>query len=483
MNNSTLRNYFKEYWLRLAAAAIIIIVLAGSWATLTTKPRLWTDEAKSMELAKSFLNFGKLNIQIAPGEFTDFPELLQSTGYPITVPLAGFFKIFGYGFTQARIYMLLWMVIALAAVFMVGRGFWGERLSLLSVGLIATFASFHDSGRTVVGEIPGFFFLLLGIYSWFNRRSYFWSGIWWGLAIVSKPSVFTWILPAILIVCVLEKINFLKKIVWAGTGMLPAAAGWVWLVLDQPFLSGTWAGIVNFYKNPYEASSLAENIRNNLLNVPFSTTLIYFGILFILFLWTRTKEENFNLRSLYNFVIIYSFFAFIYYLRSPGWLRYILISELLILFVLPPIVSLASARWAVWAAKFKFNWNQQKLSAGLVAALIALQLIHFLTSAQIFYSDAEIEVSRLLNKEFSHNDIGLINALSLSALVTAGRRFQSVKMTGIPVFGESPLLNEHLPDVIVLSSGEELSEKENINLNKYYLPHSTLRGYAIFILN
>src|SRR3989338_2836899 len=88
---------------------ILLSVILFSLPNLNTWPRLWIDEAKSIELARNFLNFGKLNIQTAPGEFTDFPEILQTTGYPVTVPLVLFFKIFGYGLAQARIYMLIWL--------------------------------------------------------------------------------------------------------------------------------------------------------------------------------------------------------------------------------------------------------------------------------------------------------------------------------------------------------------------------------------
>ncbi|MDP3999629.1 MAG: glycosyltransferase family 39 protein [bacterium] len=481
MNNSIYQNFIKEHWPRVVLGAILLIFLTGSWATLTTKPRLWIDEAKSIELARSFLGFGKLNVQIAPGEFTDFPELLQSTGYPVTVPLAIFFKIFGYGLVQARIYMLIWMAIALMAIFVVGRSLFGEKLSLLSVGLIVTFASFHDSGRTVVGEIPGFIFLLIGFYLWLNKNSYFWSGVLWGLAIVTKPSVFTWILPVMLVIFLLEKSGFFKKLMLVGLGALPAAAGWVLLVLEQPFSKSAWVGILNFYQNPYSAGSLMENVAQNLLNAPLSTTLIYFGILFILLWRVRTKEENIKLKSLYSFIIIYGIFAFIYYLRSPGWLRYILIAELLILFVLPAVLSSLLIRVKLFIAKLKLN--PRRLPVGLALALIVIQLTHLFTGAQIFYSDSEIKASRFLNEEFLNQSIGTINSLALSVLLKTDQRFQIVDMAGIPTMGTSPLLADSLPEVIVFSASEGLSSPEQLILDKHYSPYSNLGSYSIFVLN
>ena len=263
---------------------ILFGVLALSFSTLTTKPQIWVDEAKSIELARNFMDFGKLNIQTAPGEFTGFPEILQSTGYPVTVPLAVFFKIFGYGLVQARIYMLVWMLAALSAVFMLGRRLFGDFSAIFAVLLIASFASFYDSGRTVVGEIPGFVFLLSGLYFWLDRNNYFFSGLFFGLSIVSKPSVFTWIIPTIVLILLFERKDFLKKIFLTGFGMVPAALGWILLVLGNPFIKASWINILNFYRNPYQSVSLSENVISNLSRVLQSTTLIYFGGLWIIFL-------------------------------------------------------------------------------------------------------------------------------------------------------------------------------------------------------
>ena len=145
-------------------AAILLFVFAVSLPTLTTRPRLWADEAKSIELALNFERFGALDMQTAPGEFSGVAHLLQSTGYPVTVPLAGIFSLFGFGMTQARLFMLLWMIAALCVIFFFLRRLFGAREALFALALIATFASFHDNGRTVVGEIPGFLFLLMGLW-------------------------------------------------------------------------------------------------------------------------------------------------------------------------------------------------------------------------------------------------------------------------------------------------------------------------------
>src|SRR3989338_10109557 len=224
-------------------AAILLFVLAVSLPTLTTRPRLWADEAKSIELALNFERFGMLDMQTAPGELSGIPHLLQSTGYPVTAPLAGIFSLFGFSMTVARTYMLFWMIAALCGIFFFLRRLFGVREAIFAIALIATFASFHDNARTVVGEIPGFLFMIIGLWvllfhfqydenhlffesasepakrevrygnvgEWINEVIAFErvktrkkqmilvaiAGLFFGLAVVTKPSIYMAILPAI----------------------------------------------------------------------------------------------------------------------------------------------------------------------------------------------------------------------------------------------------------------------------------------------
>lgn len=447
---------------------IFLGVLALSFSTLITKPRLWIDEAKSIELARGFLKFGKLDIETAPREFTGFPELLQSTGYPVTVPLAVFFKLFGYGLAQARIYMLIWMVVALSTAFIVARRLFGDWPALGAVLLIATFASFHDSGRTVVGEIPGFVFLLAGIYFWLIRGEYFGTGLWWGLTVVVKPSVYTWIIPTIFLVFLLEKKDFLKRVSAVAIGMLPAAFGWILLVLDEPFSKLAWVSIGSFYKNPYGVIGATEQIFNNLINAPYSTTLIYFGFWFVVLFLGRYRLEDWKLKSLYNFALIYSFFAFAYYLRSPGWLRYILVAELLILFLLPQALVVITKR--------------RRLMASLVMLLALIQLFHFFTGADIYYSDAAIRASDFLNEQFPDKSIGVLDSLNLAALIKSRQRFLVAEMAGLPQLGINPLLRKPLPEVIASDPDNKFFQEELEVIRNNYDLVKELNGYNIYSL-
>mgnify|MGYP001618123397 CR=1 FL=1 len=460
-----------------------------SFSVLTTWPRVWIDEGKDIELARGFLNAGKLDIEMAPGQFSGVASLLQSTGYPVTVPLAGVFKLFGYGFEQARAYMLLWALIAIATVFFVSRKFLGNFNAIFSVLLIVTFASFYDSGRAVVGEIPGFVFLMAGLYFALYKDSYNKSGLFIGLSIVSKPSVFTWILPALVLVFAIEKKDFIIKTLKMSWGIILALFVWAILVLESLFSLSAWSGILNFYKNPYEGSSLISNFVTNLANAPYSTTLIYFGILFVVVIIARFLVEEKRLASLYNFIIIYGVFAFLYYLRSPGWLRYILIAELLILFILPHAVSLIVPKLKSYFVRFQFD--NRYLVAVCLLALVVIQTVHLFTSADIFFSDSETKARDYVNKEFPTESVTVLNSVIMATMFDRQNRFMTLDDTvmreievragfkNIDIFSTSIM-----PEVVILSARAKKlpSEQEKVTLENKYQFVTKIGSYSIYKL-
>ena len=83
---NTRMNFLRQHYAGLFLAGILLVVALCSFPVLTTWPRVWIDEGKDIELARGFLNAGKLDIEIAPWQFSGVASLLQSTGYPVTVP-------------------------------------------------------------------------------------------------------------------------------------------------------------------------------------------------------------------------------------------------------------------------------------------------------------------------------------------------------------------------------------------------------------
>ena len=72
----------------------------------------------------------------------------------------------------------------------------GRSSALLSLLLLITFSGFVNTGKPMMGEVPGFFFLMLGLLLWMKQKPAWTVGLCFGLAIVTKMS-YGLILPAL----------------------------------------------------------------------------------------------------------------------------------------------------------------------------------------------------------------------------------------------------------------------------------------------
>jgi hypothetical protein len=475
-----------SFW-PVCLATAFLFMLVFSLCHLTTEPRLWLDEAKNIEIAESFNTSGRLDMEISPGTFTGVAHLLQSTGYPVTVPLALVFKIFGFGLVQARLYMLLWMFAVVGILYIFLRNLFGNRFAVLATLLVVTFASFYDNGRPMMGEIPGFFFLLCALYFWLCRDSLWKAGVLFGLAVVSKPSVYLLIIPALFLTFLFRKNRF-KNLAVVATSMLPAALGWVFLVMDHPFLKSAWLQIIDFYANPYNAIPIAQNVWKNIASIPHTPTVLYFGIFFIFLalarIWSRKEKSIFSL--LYDFVLIYSVFAFVYYLRSPGWLRYTIVAELLILSLLPHALEIILSRLYGRFANIKIC--KKNIWMAVLLCIVAFQLFHLFTGAKIYFSDNEIKTADYIDKTFAGKFVAFDNALSVAIFKERNFRYMNLADSVVPVLSKnntfqniSPLALPVLPDAVVAPKGEIFTSAESDILVKNYEINAVMGGYIIYV--
>ncbi len=483
MMSGLMIKFFKKHALFLISFIVIAWVLIFSFHTLTTNPKLWTDESINIELARNFSLSGKLDVIVSPGVFSGYQPLLQSTGYPVTLPLALFFKIFGFGLVQARVYMVIWMIAVLLMVIFLVRKMFGAPYAAWSLLLIATLAPFYGNGRCVMGEIPGFLFLLVGVYLlWFKNTSIFISGIFFGLAVVSKPSIYLLLVPAIWLSIFLQRDGFFKRFLTVSSGMVLPLLFWIIIVMPSPFLISEWTRIFSFYKNPFGEISVWGNVIKNLYFLPSYSTLVYFFILFVAVLAAIFLNRNFynRYKNFINFIIIYCALAFIYFLKSPGWLRYIIAGQLLIFLVFPYSLATVFSN-----EKFKKERLKKFLFYGILLSLVLFQLWHLIYRADLFYSDIPQAISEFINAQSVNKTVGIINLPQISSLIDPSRKFQTIKMLGLPVFGENPLSleTEKLPDFIIANSDDDaFKEYEGVVKDHYRLVKS-FGAYNIYNLS
>ncbi len=472
-------SFIRARYVEIALACILVTLLGYSFSTLLTKPKLWTDEAVTLEIARNVAESGKFNAEPSPDTWYPTPYVLQSTGYPVTIPLAATFKLFDYGFAQARVVMLLWMIVALSATFLCMRALFSGTVALASVLLLSTFASFHANGRTATGEIPGFAFLMLGVYFWLEKRNLWIAGALWGLCVVTKPSLFIFLIPTITITLLLQSKPFLERVfdvARVGFAMIPAGLLWIFLVIPEPLSITAWQTMYAFLTNPFATE---VRIMPSLSTLILQPTIMYFALWFAcLALAYRSLSES-KQHAFYLFVGIFTAFAFWYYLRSPGWLRYFIVGELLLLTLLPAALATLQKRFAYLAPA-----SLAKYAAPIAITCITLfQIVQF-SSADIYTSDTSLRVAEYINTTYPNESVLTLGNLSISVLLESPERYTYIKLDGIPPLGK-PLSSDYFPTFVIVEDAEEginyYPAAESILESHYALEH-TIGAVQIFKL-
>jgi len=454
---------------------IISIVVIISIQYLTTIPRIFYDEASAIEVARNFQLFGVLDVLTAPGQFSGFPYITGSSGFPVTLPLAAFFEIFGFGFTQARIYALLWLLAFLIIAWFFVKNFWSASYGAGAVTLIAGFASFHDSGRRVMGDIPGFALLLLSLLLLLKKERKFLAGIFFGLAVAAKPSVYLLIMPALILTYVIaDWRRFFRNLMPIGIGAAIPIIFWVILQFPDPLKLNTWQNAINFYQNAFGSSYSAwTSILNNIKNFVSQTTLIYFSLLTIPTI-AALKSKFAKKDLLVLFVSLYGILDLLYFLKSPGRIRYLLPLQFFILLLLPFTVAWLIQKLQSRLTLFK-KFSFRHLWTIAISGLSALHLVQFIFFSNVIYKNtAHLEALKFL-AQYQAETIAVLNSPHIAAFLPPERKMHYIQETDQIIFGANPLdlPREKLPDLLVMPAGYEqnimLSDAQLKQLDRYAL--------------
>lgn len=463
----------KYFWGLCAVAAIAAVLSFYSPSGhFTATPKFWRDEAIPFEISRTFLELGKLDVVVAPNEVDGRPYLTHATGFPLTIPLAGFMRLFGVGVAQARFFMVLWILAALVALYTVLKSFFGSDVALWGTLLVSTFAPFYANGRTTTGEIPGFLFLLVGLWLLYKRERYTLSGMFFALAAVTKPSVFLLVLPAVALEFIVSERarNILPRALRFALGAVTVFLFWVWIILPSPFSFESWRAMIDLYQHPFNEPSLISRFLVAIPEMLTHTTILYVialaaGLLFAYRKGVFTSHQS----RLALFVFLYTAAAAVYFLRSPGWLRYLLISELLMLSLLYPALS---------GIFKKRTW----IAIVAVVSLAALHLINFFLFSDIQSGTTSIDAARFINDELLAKDpaatIGVIHMPTVAPLLPPGRKYQIATIGGRETYGAHPLSlpPKKLPTYVIGFNGEYRQ-----TLEQFYTPFvETPGGYVVY---
>ncbi len=490
---------------------MILFALIFSLSDFLIQPAYWFDEAVTMEIARNFNLFGELDILTAPGVFSGVPYIAGTNGYPLTIPLALFFRGAGYGLFQARVFMLFWIAACLIAIYAVSKKIYGTVPALGALLLVSTFASFYGNGLTATGEAPGFLFFLLALFLAAYKKDYALAGICAGFAMAAKPGVYLFLAHAIfLFILFAEQGTRVKAFVRFTLGLIPPIM--LWILLAFPLTTDTFFSTVIYVFNPFDIpvlrnlfhavplSNLNENlvasssggvfanVRENAVLLLTTSTGIYFLLIFTLVLlaFFLLKNVHAERRRFSSLALWYAVFALAYFLRGPGWIRYLFGFQVLFLMLFTP-----SLQVLVLRVKEKF-FPQFSYAIGFlfcgIAILTAVQTYHLFYLSNVPRSRAPLELASYAEarlREDARLTLGLVNVPEAAAFSDPARMYHTVwlKRT-MPPFGDSVFKNKNRPGLIITDGKNFLLGKEGeMILQNEYAEIEKFGKYRVYELD
>jgi len=216
---------------------------------LTRFPAPWFDEGSHLHVPKTLVKYG-VYADISSEGFRYYGPTI-GVGPTVMLPIAAMFKVFGVGLLQARIVMAFYLLAAVYVFYRLVDQLAGRWVAWIALALILSSRSvlILDYGRQLLGEVPGFFFILLAIYLWFSKwNENDWKrlaliGLLFGLAMITKYQYLLFLAPTLILSWLLDIFyyktsshrNFLV------TGIIAAGSFGVWQLLTLQYLGPSTA--------------------------------------------------------------------------------------------------------------------------------------------------------------------------------------------------------------------------------------------------
>lgn len=359
---SVILRYYK-----IAVVLLFVGVIFFGFFRLSESPSFLFDEGWYFQTSANLATTGIDGLQIAPGNIEHFSTYV-TVGYPLIYSLALWFKIFSIGVFQARFLMVLFILGFVLAGYFLAKKLFGKNIALAALAVIATFPPLYGNGKSVMGEVPGLFFLASFLFcltcarNESRRKKLFLilAGISAGLCVAVKP-LFILLLPALLIGVIVEwrRKNLTIKEILIGilATLVPII---IWFIL-QFRLGDSLPETLTYYANPYNIGNIYEIIFNNFKNLFLNISTLY--TVFIILAWAvaffaRIKAKvKMHVAEIVAF--IFSILIFAAYLRTSGMYRYFFTAQAITLIFFPfsalYISEMISKKFTFWKSKKMFT--------------------------------------------------------------------------------------------------------------------------------
>lgn len=236
------RHVSKREGVVLGAATLAVLALAVF--RLSSYPAPWFDEGWYLQVPRNLAVFGEYATLSTEGFRHD--DTVLSVSPTLYAPIALVFKWVGIGLMPARLVIVAYLLVALGAIYALGRQMYGRAVAAGAVYLLLfqaesdPFTSTLLLGRQVMGEVPALTFVLLGCVAW--RQAVVrhrvglsaLAGVLFGLAMVTKLQ-YALLLPTALGVVMLlawrtRQISEATAAIVAALASVITLGGW-WLCL------------------------------------------------------------------------------------------------------------------------------------------------------------------------------------------------------------------------------------------------------------
>jgi hypothetical protein len=316
----------------LLCGALLVYLFA--FHNLTRFPAPWFDEGSHLHVPKTLVKYG-VYADISSEGFRYYGPTI-GVGPTVMLPIAAMFRVFGIGLLQARIVMALYLVAAVWAFFLLVEHLAGRWIAVLATILMLSSRSvlFLEYGRQLLGEVPGFFFLVAALYLWFSK----WNesrhgrlaliGLLFGLAVVTKYQYLLFLAPTLVLAWLANALYYRTSPHrhFLIPGIIAAAVFGLWQLFTLQYLGpATAQENLALLRASAQAAAFHFNLTQLAANAgELTSRAAYLGTLIPALLYgmflslARTREsQKWNV----IFLLVALNLAW-YVVASIGWLRY-----------------------------------------------------------------------------------------------------------------------------------------------------------------
>ncbi|MBI5667357.1 MAG: glycosyltransferase family 39 protein [Chloroflexi bacterium] len=322
--------------LKLHRIALVMGIMIAAWLLLyrlADYPTPWYDEGSHLHVAKNYALNGIYADFSSDGIRYYGPAI--GVGPTVMLPVAAAFRAFGVSIPLARLVIVVYGLLALVALYTLGRRLlspWGA-LAAVALVLVSPGADFVFNARTVLGEVPGLFFTALGLWLWLGpgaRRLpvQIGVGVLMGLACITKNQIALVVLPGMLLAWVADLVWYKQRgwRMFVVPGIIAGLmfAGWTYLVLialgKQGDLQANLATLRSATSGAFfqlRLSSLERAVRFLFDSGVFGMMLVP-AVLYGVVLSLRRSEAG----QRYGTVLLFILVALGMFMTSLAWPRY-----------------------------------------------------------------------------------------------------------------------------------------------------------------